>query len=284
MNATAAEQRESPARTELGNESKGVSPGPNVPHSLNTPTSPLKTKRHSALRVSAEYGSQAYGIQTPLKGTSTVAGVRVADVRGSNVGGMVASDSVWSAATSFGTSIVNGLDAVGEKLADALGITTPRYAEYMQEAEQYQRQTVGQPYQDQQYHNEAAFPAHANPVTAGEYKKQPLNQAPAQSCGPEKDLAAGNQPAHLVPSVKQAPTAINPPIPAAQLPPPNAIAYSPPQNSLRASQNYLGRDIPPQPKTNQSVRQSTMDALMSSVKDVVNGGKKTRSDSINEIV
>jgi hypothetical protein len=90
------------------------------------PPAQKNMKRHSSLRVSSEYGSQAYGINPSAPPV---------EIRQINSGPR--DDSVWAVASSVGNTFVNGLDWGGEKLADVLGITTPRYASYIEEAELY---------------------------------------------------------------------------------------------------------------------------------------------------
>ncbi|KAJ3396363.1 hypothetical protein HDU92_003205 [Lobulomyces angularis] len=47
--------------------------------------------------------------------------------------------SIWNMANLVGSKMMSGLDLVGEKLADVLGITSPRYSAYTDEAIKYQK-------------------------------------------------------------------------------------------------------------------------------------------------
>ncbi|KAI8807464.1 hypothetical protein BJ742DRAFT_895976 [Cladochytrium replicatum] len=47
-------------------------------------------------------------------------------------------DGLWEGAKHLGSKLLGGIDTVGNFFADMLGITTPRYAEYMEDARRYQ--------------------------------------------------------------------------------------------------------------------------------------------------
>ncbi|KAJ3085707.1 hypothetical protein HK102_013901 [Quaeritorhiza haematococci] len=128
-NSVTQQQPVSPSkRSQLLRHSKLRPPGPGIP---NIPNSvPGQTTLHTEPAQTYQLGvddgeglrsAKRNAIRETLNTTTEAAG------------------NVWGMATFIGSKILSGVDFVGEKLADVIGITQPKYGLYMEDALEYQR-------------------------------------------------------------------------------------------------------------------------------------------------
>ncbi|KAJ3228046.1 hypothetical protein HK099_007327 [Clydaea vesicula] len=129
------------------NEAEGYYPIPNMIASSQSPQSfhHQRPSRHSSLRPKSNYlgdfssvannNSEFYHAQRPQQTLQP----KVNDEKTTSQSTAGENSSIWNMANLVGSKMMSGLDLVGEKLADVLGITSPRYSAYTDEAIKYQK-------------------------------------------------------------------------------------------------------------------------------------------------